>query len=296
MNILVSGSSGMVGSELVTFLQENGHNVLKLVRKKSERENEVFWDPEKKIIEDVKLKNIDAIVHLAGESIASGRWTSNKKEQILSSRVKGTDFISEIISKMVNKPKVLVSASAIGFYGNRGDEDLNEKSSPGKLFLSEVCKAWEDSTLKAQKSGVRVVNLRIGIVLDKSGGALKKMLLPFNLGVGGNMGSGKQYWSWLTLKELVNIINFSINNDSISGPVNAVSPQPLRNSEFTRVLAKVLKRPAIFPMPEFAGKIALGEMADELLFASSKVIPDKLLKSGYSFIHNNLEDGLKKIL
>lgn len=296
MNILISGSSGFVGKYLTKFLEEKGHNIFKLVRKASEVNNKnIFWNIEEEYIDKDKLENIDAVIHLAGESISGGRWTNQKKKKILESRVLGTRLISKAISELNNKPKVFISASAIGYYGNRNNETLDEKSSKGQGFLSDVCNKWEEETKPAKDSNIRTVNIRIGIVLSQDGGALEKMLLPFKMGVGGILGDGKQYMSWISIHDLINIINFSINNN-IEGVINAVAPNPVTNSEFTKVLGQTLKRPTIFPLPKFVGKIVFGEMGDELLFSSAKVIPNKLKENNYSFIHNNLKDALEDIL
>jgi hypothetical protein len=297
MNILISGSSGFIGKNLTEILKSKGYNIFKLVRKASEvGDKNIFWNIEEEYIDEEKLENIDVVIHLAGENISGSRWTSDKKKKILDSRVLGTRLISKSISKLKNKPKVFISASAIGYYGNRGNETLDENSSKGKGFLSDVCDKWESETKIAKIANIRTVNLRIGIVLSDLGGALEKMLLPFKIGVGGILGDGKQYMSWISIHDLVNIIIFCIENNNIVGPLNAVSPNPVTNYEFTKTLGQVLKRPTIFPLPKFVGKIIFGEMGDELLFSSTKVIPKKLKENKYNFIHNNLKEALEDIL
>jgi uncharacterized protein (TIGR01777 family) len=289
MKIAVTGSTGLVGSALVSSLLGAGHNVVQLKRPTD-------WDPEKRTINASVLSGADAIVHLAGESIASGRWTAARKKQILDSRVTGTKLIAETISRMDRLPQVMVSASAIGYYGNRGDEVLREESPPGTGFLSEVCKAWEAGTDAASRKGVRVVHLRSGLILSAKGGAMSKMLVPFRLGVGGRIGSGKQYWSWITLDDVCSAIIHCIQATGLHGAVNIVSPSPSRNSEFTRVLGRVLHRPTIFPLPAFAARVVLGEMADDLLLASARVEPAKLVASRFVFRHRDLEPALRSLL
>jgi uncharacterized protein (TIGR01777 family) len=289
MKIAVTGSTGLVGSALVSSLLGAGHNVVQLKRPTD-------WDPEKRTINASVLSGADAIVHLAGESIASGRWTAARKKQILDSRVTGTRLIAETISRMDRLPQVIVSASAIGYYGNRGDEVLREESPPGTGFLSEVCKAWEAGTDAASRKGVRVVHLRSGLILSAKGGAMSKMLVPFRLGVGGRIGSGKQYWSWITLDDVCSAIIHCIQATGLHGAVNIVSPSPSRNSEFTRVLGRVLHRPTIFPLPAFAARVVLGEMADDLLLASARVEPAKLVASRFVFRHRDLEPALRSLL
>jgi hypothetical protein len=242
------------------------------------------------------LSGIDALIHLAGESIAAGRWTATRKQRILDSRVKATRFISETISQLNPTPQVLVSASAIGYYGDRGSDVLSENSPPGKGFLADVCRQWEAATEPATRKGIRVVHLRIGIVLSPKGGALAKMLLPFKMGLGGRIGSGKQFWSWVSLDDLCAAIVHCIQATGLHGPVNIVSPAPVTNAEFTKALGRALGRPTIFPMPAFAARAALGEMADPLLLASARVEPGKLTSSRFEFRHPELEATLKSLL
>ena len=296
MNILVTGSTGLVGSSVVSFLKTGGHRVLRLVRGTTGGADDVVWDPAAGTIESAKLETLDAVVHLAGENIASGRWSAAKKARIRDSRVNGTRLLSEALAKLARKPRVLVCASAIGFYGDRGDEVLTESSPPGTSFLCNVCRDWESATEPARQAGIRVVNLRIGVVLTPRGGALAKMLLPFKLGVGGIVGSGRQFWSWIALDVVVGAIHQAFICESLSGPVNTVSPEPTTNRNFTKTLGQVLRRPTIFPMPALAAKLLLGEMAEELLLASTRVLPSQLQSSGYAFRCPQLEGALRHVL
>jgi len=285
----------MVGSALVSHLKKENHDVVPLVRGKS-RTAGIVWDPASGTIEKEKLSGFDAVVHLAGENISKGRWNAAKKARIRDSRVASTRLLSETLAKLEHKPAVLVSASAIGFYGDRGEELLNEQSTGGSSFLAEVCQAWEQATKAASEAGIRVVHLRTGIVLSKSGGALAAMLTPFKLGGGGIVGSGKQYWSWISLDDEVRAIEHAIRTESLRGPVNLVSPEAPTNRVFTKVLGKVLHRPTIFPMPAFAARLALGEMANELLLASTRVEPRRLKETGFQFSYPDLEGALKHLL
>jgi len=241
------------------------------------------------------VSGFDAVIHLAGESIV-GRWTVAKKTRILESRTVGTRHLAEALAKASQRPRVFISASAIGYYGSRGDEILREDSPSGNDFLSEVCRQWEAATQPAVEAGIRTVNLRIGVMLSAEGGALQKMLLPFRMGLGGRIGDGRQWWSWITIDDLVGAVHHAMKTDLLQGPVNAVAPKPVRNAEFTNVLAEVLHRPAIFPMPAFAARLAFGQMADELLLASQRVEPSKLVASGYPFQHFELKPALERLL
>ena len=297
MNVLISGASGLVGSELVTFLTQNGHHIKRLVRKEPKADaNEIKWEPASSEIEQTALEGLDAVVHLAGENIAGGRWTSQRKALIRDSRVQGTRLLSETLAKLERPPKVLVSASAIGFYGDRGNEVLNEESNPGSNFLAQVCKEWEAACEAAGKKDIRVVNLRFGVILSAAGGALAKMLLPFKMGVGGVVGSGSQYMSWIAIDDAVGAIQHALLTESLHGAVNVVAPTPVTNREFTKTLGRVLKRPTLFPMPAFAARLAFGEMADELLLASTRVEPAKLISNNFQFQFPELEDGLRHVL
>jgi uncharacterized protein len=289
MKIAVTGSTGLIGSGLVLGLRKAGHEVVGLRRPTD-------WDPEKGTISPSAFSGVDAIVHLAGENIAAGRWTNARKEKIRESRVKGTKLIAETISRMDRRPQVLVSGSAIGYYGDRGDQVLREESAAGTGFLSEVCREWEAATDAATRKGVRVVHLRTGIVLSPKGGAMGKMLLPFKLGVGGKIGSGRQYWSWISLDDICGAIIHAIEAAGLHGPVNVVSPSPTTNADFTTILGRVLHRPTMIPMPAFAARIALGEMADALLLASARVEPAKLTATRFVFRDRDLEPTLRRLL
>lgn len=297
MKILVTGSTGLIGSALVPFLTTGGHNVVRLVRSKPKPgAAEVYWDPGAGNIDTAGLEGLDAVVHLAGENIAAGRWTTAQKARIRDSRVRGTRLLCESLVRLAQPPKVLVCASATGYYGDRGEEVLQEESPPGSGFLAEVCRAWEAATEPAVQRATRVVHLRIGVVLSRAGGALAKMLLPFRLGAGGTLGSGKQYWSWIALDDVVGAIHHALMTDALQGPVNVVAPHAVTNREFTKTLGSVLARPTLFPMPGFAVRLAFGEMADDLLLASTRVEPKQLLATGYAFRYPKLEDALRHLL
>ena len=294
MHIAVTGASGLVGSTLVPLLTTGGHTVTKLVRGEA-AEGEASWDP-RDSFDASSLDGIDAIVHLAGENIAASRWSPRVKERIRDSRVDGTRNLCEALAKMKSPPKVLVCASAIGFYGDRCDEELNEESAAGTGFLADVAQQWEAATQPARDAGIRVVNLRFGVILSPKDGALSKMLLPFKLGGGGRVGSGKQYWSWVSIDDAAGAIHHAVSTDSLSGPVNVVSPNAVTNAEFTKTLGRVLRRPTVVPMPALAAQLALGEMADALLLASTRVIPNELNRTGYEFRHPTLEAALQHLL
>lgn len=297
MNILISGSTGMIGSALIEVLQALNHRLTRLVRSPLPgREPTVQWNPATATLNAGEIESFDAVVHLAGESIASRRWTAAQKARILDSRVQGTKFLSSILAKLSRPPKVLVCASAIGYYGHRGDTILREDSGAGTGFLAEVCEAWEQAAEAARQNGIRVVHLRLGIVLSPRGGALAQMLLPFKLGVGGNMGDGRQYWSWVALDDVIGAFHHALMTESLHGAVNVVAPTAVTNKEFTKTLGKVLSRPTIFPLPAFAARLALGEMADPLLFYSARIAPARLLATGYKFHHPELEVALRDLL
>ena len=296
MKILVTGSTGLVGSAVVPFLTTGGHQVLRLVRGTACDDDEIAWNPATGEIDTAKLEGLDAVVHLAGENIATGRWTTAKKAAIRDSRVNGTRVLSEALAKLTIKPSVLLGASAIGYYGERGEAVMTETSPPALDFLGNVCRDWEAATEPAKQAGIRVVNLRIGVVLTPRGGALAKMLTPFKLCAGGIVGSGRQYWSWIALDDVVGAIHHAITHDELSGPVNAVSPEPLTNAEFTKTLGRVLHRPTIAPLPAFVVKLLLGEMGEELLLASTRVVPNRLQESGYQFHCPTLEGALRHLL
>ena len=292
-SVAITGPNGLVGTELRDLLSQEDKSVVGISRSAGGVQQEsIRWSPETGLTNPARLESVDAIVHLAGENIGSGRWTEAKKRVIRSSRIEGTRNLVQSIAAIDKRPQVLISASAIGYYGDRGDLELTESAGPGSGFLAELCQEWEAEANAAKELGVRVVNIRIGVVLNPKGGALGKMLLPFKLGLGGVVGSGKQYWSWVGLSDLVRIISFCLNDPEISGPVNAVSPEAMTNREFTKRLAKHLHRPAFFPLPAFAAKIALGEMAQGLLLNSSRVIPAVLQDRGFEFSHPTLEECL----
>ena len=287
----------MVGSELGKTLKRRGDTVLKLIRDKSSLSPGLaYWNPATGQIDAAALEGIDAAVHLAGENISEGRWTDEKKKRILDSRVDGTTLLSKTLAGLNNKPRVLISASAIGYYGNRGDELVNEASKPGNDFLANVCAQWEQSSSAAKVAGIRVGNIRIGVVLSTKGGALAKMLVPFKMGVGGKVGDGDQYMSWIALDDLISAILFIIDTETIQGPVNMVSPNPVTNAEFTKSLGKALSRPAVLPAPAFALRLVFGEMADALLLSGVRVDPMKLKASNYSFKYPQLDAALKHLL
>jgi uncharacterized protein (TIGR01777 family) len=298
MNVLVSGSTGLVGTALIPALMAGGHEVIRLVRAKSRTPSKeiIGWNPEAGYIDSAGIEGLDAVVHLAGEPIASGRWNSAKKARIRDSRVQGTRLLCEALAHASRRPSVLLCASAIGFYGDRGDEVLTEASAAGSGFLADVCREWEGATDLARQNGIRVVNLRFGVILSTAGGALAKMLTPFKMGVGGVIGSGRQYMSCISIDDCIGAIQHALAADHVSGPTNIVQPGPVTNHQFTKALGKVLGRPTIFPMPAFAARLAFGEMADQLLLASARVEPQKLVASGYQFGHPDLETALGHVL
>jgi len=296
VRILVTGASGLIGSALVSYLTAGGHAVTRLIRAQPRPgQGEVHWDPETGKLDPMVLQGVDAAVHLAGESIAQ-RWTPERKAKILKSRARGTRLLSESFARLTQPPCVFLCASAIGYYGDRGEEVLTEDSPSGVGFLAEVCRGWEAACAAAVQKGIRVVNLRMGIVLSAAGGVLPRMLLPFRMGLGGRIGSGRQYMSWIALDELVGVIIHALTCDILAGPVNAVAPHPVTNLEFTRTLGRVLRRPTVLPVPAFAARLALGEMADSLLLASARVEPARLAASGYAFRYPELEGALRHLL
>jgi len=296
MKILISGASGLVGAAVAQSLTNDHHEIIRLVRRAPRSREEIEWNPDANKLDASGLNHIEAVVHLAGESIASGRWNREKKARIRDSRVKGTRLLSETLANLSQPPRVLVSASAIGYYGDRGDEVLTEESAEGRGFLAEVCREWEAATGAAQERGVRVIMMRFGMILSERGGALTKMMPPFKMGVGGRIGSGQQFISWVALDDVVGAIIYAIGTESLTGPINTVAPNPVTNEEFTRVLGRVLSRPTIFPLPAFAARLAFGEMADELLLSSARVEPRRLLESGYRFRYADLESALRSML
>jgi uncharacterized protein (TIGR01777 family) len=295
MKLLVSGASGLIGSAFVAVASAAGHQIRRLARQQI-KDNSIYWDPARGVLDGGAVEGVDAVVHLAGESIAAGRWTAAQKARIRDSRVQGTTLLAGALAKANRPPGVLVSASAVGYYGNRGDEILREDSPPGSDFLADVCKQWEASTRAASSAGIRVVHLRTGVVLAKNGGALPKMAFPFKVGVGGRIGSGRQYMSWIDLEDEVNAILHCIQTVEVRGAVNAVSTSPVTNADFTKVLGRVLSRPTLFPLPATAARLMLGEMADALLLSSQRVEPARLTATGFQFRHRDLEETLRAIL
>lgn len=294
--VALSGSTGLVGSSLSAYLTSGGHSIRPIVRKVSGSSGEIVWDTKQKTVDHAAMEGCNAVVHLAGESIM-GRWADAKKQRVMASRVEGTHAVCEAIAKMRTKPEVLVCASAIGYYGERGDEELTEHSAPGTGFMPEVCQAWEDACQPARDAGVRVVNLRIGIVLTPAGAALEQMLPIFKLALGGRLGSGGHYWSWVSHEDLVAMIHHCIRNDRLEGPVNATAPTPVTNCEFTDALGDTLHRPAFLPVPKFGPSLLFGkEMADALLFGSIRVLPRKLEETAFTFRHPTLRHALAELL
>jgi hypothetical protein len=301
MKIVVTGATGLVGSALVPALVADGHSVVRLVRKQSNagaagNVTDAAWQPDRGEIDTAALAGVEAAVHLAGENISEGRWTDEKKRRIIESRARGTRLVSETLARLTPRPRVLLSASATGYYGDRGDELLTEESSPGKNFVAEVCRAWEAATEPARAAGIRTATLRFGIVLAREGGALVKMMTPVKLGVGGRLGSGRQFYSWITIDDAVAAIRHALEDERLSGPVNLVSPQPVTNAEFTKALGRALSRPTLFAVPAFAARLAFGEMADELLLASARVEPARLKAAGFEFKHPTLDEALHHII
>lgn len=296
MRVLISGASGLLGTALARSLGSDGHQTASLVRRPAGK-GEVQWDP-RQPLDPGKLNGFDAVVHLAGKNIA-GIWTAKFKQEALESRVVGTRTLATAAAesfRQTGQPKLFVSASGVGYYGNRGDEVLTEESGAGSGFLAEVCKQWEAATAPARDAGVRVVNLRIGVVLAHDGGALKPMLLPFRLGLGGRVGSGRQWMSWVALEDVTGAMKFALQNERIAGPVNVVGPSPVRNAEFVKALGRALHRPTVFPVPEFVVRNVMGEMGRELLLTSAHAEPKKLCETGYAFRYANLDDALRATL
>jgi uncharacterized protein len=292
--ILVTGASGPVGTALLASFPPQTQ-VVRLVRGTAKNERQISWDPLAPLSPGA-VSGFDAVIHLAGESVV-GRWTNEKKSAIRDSRVLGTRHLATALAQSEAKPRVLICASAIGFYGNRGDEILGEKSPMGRGFLAEVCSEWEDASRTASQAGIRTVNVRFGVVLSPKGGALGKMLTPFKLGLGGRIGSGHQWMSWIHVDDIVSGIHHAMQTESLSGPVNFVAPNAVRNAEFTKVLASVLRRPAIFPVPEFGLRLAFGKQAaEEMLLASQRVQPGKLGSSGYTFRFRDLWAALENLV
>lgn len=297
MKMLISGSSGLIGTALIASFKERGHEIVRLVRDVSRMaEDTLLWDPEHRELRLEEFEGFDVVINLAGENLSSGRWNDQKKQKIRDSRVINTHMLAELLARLDKPPSLFISASAIGFYGERGDEEVTEASALGEGFLSDLCQKWEEASNAAQSAGIRVINLRIGVVLSIEGGALSRMLTPFKMGLGGVVGSGKQYISWISIDDLIGIILHVINTESLKGPVNAVSPNPVTNRQFTKTLGRLLKRPTFFPLPAFIARLVLGEMADALLLCSTRVFPKVLKESEYSFLYPQLESALKHLL
>lgn len=297
MKILISGSSGLVGKALSTGLSREGHTVVRLVRPGgTPSPGDVSWNPMAATFDAAAMEGIDAVVHLSGASIADGRWTPQRKAILRSSRIDTTRVLVDALANLRTKPSVFVCASATGYYGNRGEEILKESSSPGTDFLALLARDWEAEAARAERSGIRTVILRFGLILSAEGGALPRMLLPFRLGLGGRFGTGTQWMPWIGLEDTIAIVCSSITDARFSGPWNVVAPNPVRNAEFTRILASVLHCPAIFPVPAFALRLALGEMAEALLLASQRVLPARLLAMQYPFRFATLETALRAAL
>ena len=293
MRVLISGASGLIGRALTDRLRSAGDTVQTLVRRNQEQsEGEIAWDPDAGVLDSSRLDGVDAVVHLAGKPIAS-RWTEETKRAIRDSRVRGTKRLAEAVAQLPRRPKVFIAASAVGFYGSRGDEPLDETSAPGTGFLADVCQEWEEAAAPARDAGIRTVHLRTGLVLSRKGGLLARVLLAFKMGAGGIVGTGRQWLSWISLGDATAAIQYAIGAAELSGPVNLTAPQPVPNAEFARTLGKILGRPTLVPVPAFAVRLLLGEMGDELVLSGQKVMPRKLLASGFSFAHPDLESAIR---
>lgn len=297
MDVAITGASGLIGQALSAELMAAGHAITRLVRRAPTSESEIAWDPDAGHLEPSSLQGVDAVVHLAGEGIADRRWTKAQKQRILESRTRGTHLVADAMARLAQEggpggpgPRVLVSASGIHYYGERGDTTVDEDSGPGDGFLAGVVRAWEGAADPAREAGLRVVHPRIGIVQSKEGGALGKIMPLFRFGLGGRLGSGRQYWSWVSMDDVVGLIRHALETDSLEGPVNLTAPHPVTNAEYTATLGSVLRRPAVLPVPRFGPALLLGrELADELLFTSIRVVPERALASGYTFRHPKLE-------
>ena len=296
MKILISGASGLVGTNLIPTLE--AHEVFKLVRKTPQSADEIEWDAEKGFneTERAKLENFDAVIHLAGDNVASENWSAEKKRRIKESRTVGTKVLIDALKQCKNPPKHFISASAIGFYGDRKDEILTEDSAKGAGFFPEVCGEWEIEAKKAEDFGARVVCMRIGVVLAKDGGALEKMLTPFKFGVGGTIGSGRQWMSWISMDDIISIVHFFLDNENLRGAFNLTAPNPATNEQFVKTLGHVLSRPTVLPLPEFAVKLIFGEMGETLLLQGARVLPKRLEDAGYKFKYTNLQEAMKRVI
>lgn len=294
LTVAITGSSGLIGSSLAHFLTTGGHTVLRVVRRRGEAgPDAVYWSPSTGEIDRAALARADAVVHLAGEPIAPGRWTDERKKAILESRVKSTELLARTLAELEDGPRTLISSSAVGFYGNGGDARIQEGGENGKGFLAEVCRAWELATRPAESAGVRVVRLRTGVVLSPAGGALAELLTPFKMGAGGRLGSGNQYMSWIDLDDVVGLIGHLLYDERARGPVNATAPHPVTNATFASTLGRVLGRPTLIPVPAFAVKAAFGQMGEETLLQGQRVLPARAQELGYRFAYEGLEDSLR---
>ncbi|MDP6354315.1 MAG: TIGR01777 family oxidoreductase [Planctomycetota bacterium] len=297
MKVAITGSSGDIGSELIPFLNTGGHEVVRLVRSRSMvGESSAYWNPAEGELSPDLFQGVDAVINLSGENVSGGRWTAAKKERLRDSRIRTTELLAETLAGLDDPPEVLLNSSAVGFYGDRGDESVDESCQRGSGLLPDVCAEWEAATRPAQEKGIRTAFLRFGVVLSPAGGALSKMLLPFKMCIGGVIGNGRQYMSWISIDDAVGAIYHLLMNESIEGPVNIVSPNPVTNRDYTKTLGKVISRPTILPMPAFAARLAFGEKADELLLLSTKVEPARLNETDFDFRFPNLEDALRHLL
>jgi hypothetical protein len=292
VRILISGSRGLLGGALVSFLEDQGDSVVRLVRSLPVGESQRFWDPARGELDRRDVEGFDAVIHLGGENIAAGRWTTAQKKRLWESRVESTRLLADRIRNAQSSPAVFLCASAVGIYGDRGGEVLRETSDAGRGFLASLGQSWEEASRVTERPGTRVVQLRFGIILSSRGGALQKMLPAFRLGLGGKIGGGRQYWSWIEIGDAVRAIRHTLSRADLGGPLNCVSPGAVTNAEFTRTLGEILHRPAFFVVPAFLARLAFGEMAQETLLASQRVEPVKLLQSGYTFLHPDLRSAL----
>jgi len=294
MKIAVTGSSGLVGQHACGYFASRSHDVIRIVRHNAAKTvSELLWKPKSGEIDLEMLEGLDAVVHLAGDNIASARWSPDKKKTIRDSRVSSTRLLSESLAALSQPPRTLLCASAVGYYGNQGDKLLTEDAERGSGFLSDVCRDWEEATQPAEEAGIRVAHLRIGMVISAKGGALKSMLFPFKLGLGGPVGRGDQYWSWIAVDDLVTAMDFILQNEQLSGPINLVAPNAVTSEAFGKILGACLSRPSFMPLPAFAARIIMGEMADALLLSSTRVEPRKLLDEGFSFRYPDLEEAIR---
>jgi uncharacterized protein (TIGR01777 family) len=297
MKILLSGSSGLIGSHIISNFDKKKYHLIRLVRNdKDISDDTIFWNPSKGALDKSKLNGLDVVIHLAGENISSARWTRKQKEKITNSRVNTTSLLAKTLIELKESPKLFICASATGYYGNRNDELLDEESTPGEGFLADVCKKWEAAANPVRKARIRTIHLRFGVVLSNKGGAFKKMLSPFKLGIGGIFGNGQQYMPWITIDDILGILEHVIQNKNITGSINVVTPNPIINSQYTKLLGELLSRPTILRIPAISLKILLGQMADELLLSSARVIPKKLIESGYQFKFPEIKSALVHLL